>query len=88
MSYQFDNDIGKNIKSYRYSINSINKYKFIAVILSILIGIIIIYFITNYHLFGLNLIKNLTNYDAIVYTTMNTNSIHSTIGCQSKLMKL
>ena len=62
---------GKIISKY----NSINKYKFVAVILSILIGIITIYFITNYHLFGLNLIKNLTSSDAIIYTTMNTNSI-------------
>lgn len=55
--------------------NSINKYKFIGVSLSIILGIVAIYFITNYHLYGLNMIKTLTQDDAILYTTMTSDNI-------------
>ena len=55
--------------------NAINKYKFVAVTLTIILGIVAIYFVTNYHLFGLSLIKDLSTDDAIIYTTMNSDSI-------------
>lgn len=54
---------------------AINKYKCVAVLLSIVIGFIGIYFITNYHLYGLTLIKDVTESDAIVYQTMTSNRI-------------
>lgn len=55
--------------------NSINKVKFILVTLCIIIGIVAIYFITNYHLYGLTMFKDLSASDAIRYTTMTSNSI-------------